>query len=193
MHLKVILGSTREGRFSDKPGRWIASLAGQGRDWHVEVLDLRDYPMPFFNEKETPGHKSKPYADTTVAAWTAKIAEGDAFLIVAPEYNHGYSAVLKNAIDWVYQEWNKKPVSFVSYGSAMGARSVEQLRQVAVELQMAPLRSGVHIPWDTLAKVAGFGGAPDPNALAIFDERAGGMLGELAWWGRALKEARATT
>src|SRR5487761_2729585 len=122
LNVKIILGSTREGRFSDKVGAWIGGEATKRPDMNAEILDLRDYPMPFFDQQETPGYKSKPYAEPSVVKWTAKIQEADAFVIVAPEYNHGYPAVLKNALDWVYQEWNNKPVAFVAYGSALGAR-----------------------------------------------------------------------
>ena len=85
------------------------------------------------------------YANEIVKTWAEKINEGDAFIIVTPEYNHGYPAVLKNALDSIFQEWNKKAVGFVSYGNAGGARSVEQLRQVVIELQMVPIRNAVHI------------------------------------------------
>src|SRR3989344_5342905 len=146
MKIKVILGSTRAGRFSDKPGNWVLGELQRNSGIDAELLDLRDYPMPLFNEEETPSYKTKPYTDPAVVKWTAKIQDGDAFIVIAPEYNHGYPAVLKNALDYAYQEWNNKPVAFVAYGSAMGARSVEQLREIAVELQMAPVRNAVHMP-----------------------------------------------
>lgn len=188
MHIKIILGSTREGRFSDKAGAWIKGELDKIADVEAEVLDLRDYPMPFFSEAETPGYKSKPYTEPVVARWTAKIAEGEAYIIVAPEYNHGYPAVLKNALDWVYQEWNNKPVAFVSYGSAMGARTVEQLRQVAVELQMAPIRNALHMPYDIIVAIGK--GMPAAEAFAPYVERLGGLSAQLLWWARALKVAR---
>ena len=90
------------------------------------------------------------YANDHTKAWAEKIASFDGFVFVTPEYNYGPSAVLKNAIDWVYPEWNRKAVGFVSYGSAMGARGVQQLRETAIELQLAPIRSSVHIPVATL-------------------------------------------
>ena len=188
MHIKIILGSTREGRFSDKVGAWIKGELDKIPEVEAEVLDLRDYPMPFFNEAETPGYKSKPYAEPAVAMWTAKIAEADAYIIIAPEYNHGYPAVLKNALDWVYQEWNNKPVAFVSYGSALGARSVEQLRQVAVELQMAPIRNALHMPYEIIIAISK--GMPAAEAFAPYIERMGGISAQLLWWAKALKVAR---
>ena len=188
LNVKIILGSTRSMRFSEKPGQWIAEEAKKQKDLNVELLDLRDFPMPFFDEAETPGYKSKPYTHESVVRWTAQIAEADAFIIVAPEYNHGYPAVLKNALDYVYQEWNNKPIAFVTYGSAMGARTVEQLRQVAIELQMAPIRTALHMPYDVL--VAAGKGVPAAEIFAPYAERADGLIGQLVWWGKALKTAR---
>lgn len=189
LNVKVIIGSTREGRFGDKPAAWIADIAKQRGDMDVEVLDLRDYPMPFFNEAETPSYKTKPYAEPNVVKWTAKIAEADAYVILVAEYNHGYTAVLKNALDYTYQEWNNKAVAFVGYGSAGGARAVEQLREVAVELQLSPVRNAVHMTYDAVMAIAK--GTAPTEAFASYAERAGGMLDQLAWWGNALKAARA--
>ncbi len=189
LNVKVILGSTRQGRFSDTPGRWITEELGKRGDVKAELLDLRDYPMPFFDEQETPSYKQKPYAHPVVAKWTAKIAEADAFLIIAPEYNHGYTAVLKNALDYVYQEWNTKPVGFISYGSVQGARAVEQLRQVAVELQMAPIRNAIHMPYDVVMAIGK--GTPGKDVFAPYAERASGLIDQLLLWGKMLKSARA--
>lgn len=188
LKLKVILGSTRQGRFSEKPAAWIAAEAGKRGDMEVEVLDLRDYEMPFFDEPVSTSYKQEPFKNEAVARWTKKISEGDAFVIIAPEYNHSMPAVLKNALDYVYQEWNNKPVAFISYGSALGARSVEQLREVAVELQMAPIRNAIHMPYDVLMAIGG-GKSPE-DVFQPFEDRAKGLLDQLAWWGNALKAAR---
>ncbi len=150
LNVKVIVGSTRPGRFSEKVLPWVEeSLKGRS-DISYEVMDLRDHPLPLYDQPISPASvEGGAYAHEEVRAFAQKIREADAYLIIAPEYNHGYSAVLKNALDSVYVEWNKKAVGFVSYGSVGGGRVVEQLRQVAVELQMAPIRSAVHIqaPW----------------------------------------------
>jgi NAD(P)H-dependent FMN reductase len=107
--------------------------------------------MPFFDQPMTPAMPGPPaYEDEVVKKWTAEIARSDGFIFVTPEYNYGPSAVLKNALDWVYPEWNRKATTFVSYGSAMGARGVQQLRLIAIELQLAPVRSSVYIPFTTL-------------------------------------------
>lgn len=187
IRVKIIIGSTREGRFGDKPAAWIASVLAE-KGIPAEVLDLREYEMPFFSEAETPSYKSKPYAHPAVVRWTEKIHEGDAYIVIAPEYNHGYPAVLKNAMDYVYQEWNNKPIAFIAYGSAMGARSVEQLREVAIELQMVPIRNAIHMPYDVVAAV---GGGKDPSEVFVpYTERATGLIEQLLWWAKALKVAR---
>src|SRR3981081_2566947 len=145
--ISVIVGSTREGRFSEKPAKWILQHLKKREDVDARLLDLRDFPMPFFDQPATPAMPGRPpYKNEGVQRWTAAIAQSDGFVVVTPEYNYGTSAVLKNAIDWVYPEWNRKAVGFVSYGSAMGARSVQQLRETAIEVQLAPIRSSVHIP-----------------------------------------------
>jgi NAD(P)H-dependent FMN reductase len=186
--IKVIAGSTREGRFSDKAATWIAAELAKQEGVEVEILDLKDYDMPFFNEPVSPAHKTEPYTNEAVARFTQKIAEGDAYVIVTPEYNHSTTGVLKNALDYVYQEWNTKPIAFVSYGSAMGARSVEQLREVAIELQMAPIRNAIHMPYDVI--VASGKGTPDAELFAPYAERGTGLVEQLIWWARALKAAR---
>jgi NAD(P)H-dependent FMN reductase len=190
LNIKVIAGSTREGRFSDKAAMWIAEeIKKQKEEVSVEVLDLRDYEMPFFNEAVSPAFKQEPYKNEAVARFTKKIEEGDAFVIVTPEYNHGTSGVLKNAFDWVYPEWNNKTVAFVSYGSVGGARAVEQLRQSAIELQMAPIREAVHIPGEQYFPVV-FGKGEVKDLLASQSKKAEVMIHQLMWWARALKNAR---
>lgn len=189
LHIKIIAGSTREGRFSDKAAVWIAEEIKKQEEVAVEVLDLRDYNMPFFNEPMSPSFKQEPYKNEAVARFTKKIEEGDAFVVVTPEYNHGTSGVLKNALDWVYQEWNNKPVAFVSYGSVGGSRAVEQLRLNAIELQMAPIRNAVHIPGEQYFPVL-FGKMEAKELFALQSEKAEAMITQLLWWTRALKNAR---
>ena len=193
--IKVIIGSTRQNRFSEKPSNWILEEAKKLEGIEVELLDLRDYAMPFFEDPMSPSMAKGSYSNKVVKKWAEKINEGDAFIIVTPEYNHGYPAVLKNAMDVIYPEWNRKPVGFVSYGGALGARVVEQLRQVAVELQMAPIRNAIHIPVDIFfAAMMGKG----PTGPEMFEPIRKGMMGDrvqiffddLLWWAKALKAAR---
>jgi NAD(P)H-dependent FMN reductase len=149
--ISVIVGSTRQGRFSEKPAQWIFQQLKKRGDVEARLLDLRDFPMPFFDQAVPPASPGRPpYENEIVKRWTAAIGASDGFIFVTPEYNYGPAAVLKNAIDWVYPEWNRKPAAFVSYGGAMGARSVQQLRETAIEVQLAPIRTSVHIPVATL-------------------------------------------
>src|ERR1700704_4054494 len=121
--ISVIIGSTRQGRFSEKPAQWILQHLQKRDGVEARLLDLRDFPMPFFDQAVSPATPGRaPYENEVVKRWTAAIAASDAFVFVTPEYNYGPSAVLKNAIDWVYPEWNRKAAAFVSYGSAMGAQ-----------------------------------------------------------------------
>jgi NAD(P)H-dependent FMN reductase len=187
--ISVIVGSTREGRFSEKPARWILQHVHKRMGVDARLLDLRDYPMPFFDQPLTPAMPGRaPYKHESVQRWTAAIAQSDGFVFVAPEYNYGPSAVLKNAIDWVYPEWNRKAAGFVSYGSAMGARGVQQLRETLIELQIAPIRSSVHIPLATLW--THYQGGDVEAGLAALETTAGAMIDDLLWWTAALKAAR---
>ncbi len=190
--IAVIVGSTRQGRFAEKPARWILEHVRQRNNVEARLLDLRDYPMPFFEEAVTPATPGRaPYANEVVQRWTAQIATADGFIFVTPEYNFGPPAVLKNALDWVYPEWNRKAAAFVSYGSVSGARSIQQLRENAIELQLVPVRSCVSIPVATL--MAHFKGGDVEKGLAELGPKADAMLDDLLWWTTALKSARASS
>jgi len=187
--ISVVVGSTREGRFSEKPAKWILQHLKKRGGIDARLLDLRDFPMPFFDKQATPAMPGRPpYTNEVVQRWTAAIAESDGFVFVTPEYNFGAPAVLKNAIDWVFPEWNRKAVGFVSYGSAMGARGVQQLRETAIELQLAPIRSSVHIPVATLW--AHYRGGDVAAGLAKLEALAETLTDDLLWWTAALKTAR---
>ena len=190
--IKVIIGSTRQNRFSDKPAHWIYTEAKK-KAVEVEILDLRDYPMPFFNEPVSPAMSGGKYSNEIVNKWSEKIMDGDAFIIVTPEYNHGYPAVLKNALDSIFPEWNRKAVGFVSYGNAGGARSVEQLRQVVIELQMVPIRSAIHIPVDVYMAVMNEKVPVDPDLFKPLRDRLDRIevfLTELISMAKTLKVSR---
>lgn len=191
LNVKVIVGSTREGRFSEKILPWLTATLDNAEGMTYEVLDLRDYDMPFFDQSVSPAYiKDGAYGNEIVREFAKKIKEADAFLVIAPEYNHGYTAVLKNAFDSVYGEWNQKAIGYVSYGSVGGGRVVEQLREVAVELQMAPIRNAVHIqaPWNLLED----NGDLKEGVLNDYDGPLAGVIEQLEWWGNALKAARST-
>jgi NAD(P)H-dependent FMN reductase len=183
LDIKIIVSSTREGRFGASVAEWMQGIASTRDDMTTEIVDLRDWPLPFFDSERSPA--SGIIADEA-RAWSELIGGADGFVVIAAEYNHGYTAVLKNALDHLYHEWVNKPVGFVSYGGASGgSRSVEQLRLVAIELQMAPIRESVVIP---MARNA-FGEDGQPLNPS-YNDRANAVLNQLAWWATALKNAR---
>jgi NAD(P)H-dependent FMN reductase len=188
--IAVILGSTRQNRFGEKPARWIFDELKKRKNVDAEFLDLRDYSMPFYDLPASPAWMQGEYGNDATRAWRKKIGEADGFIIVAPEYNRGYSAELKNALDHVYGEWNHKPVAFVSYGSVGGGRVVEQLRLVSIELQMAPIRQGVHIQWDLYASMMNDKAPVEASRFAPVQQAADTMLDQLIWWAEALVAAR---
>jgi NAD(P)H-dependent FMN reductase len=181
----IVISSTRENRFGDKAAHWVHHIAARRTDLDFEIVDLRDYPLPLF-EGTSPFYA--PVTNELAQRWGRKMAELDGYLFVTAEYNRSITGALKNALDWAYREYNRKPAAYVGYGGVGGARAVEQLRLINIELQMAPTRSGVHI-----------GGADFVGLLMqgkSFEEmphlaQSGGvMLEELAWWAKALKTAR---
>lgn len=187
MKLGIIIGSIRDIRRGGRVAKWLLPQFEQFDDFDIEVLDVKDFPLPFFNESNSPEGLNGEYGNETAQRWSAKVREMDAFIIVTPEYNHGAPASLKNALDWLYHEWVRKPVAFISYSpnAAGGVRSVEQLRQNVIELQMAPLREAIHITYvlDTISE--------DGELLqGHFNERLVKLMEELAWWSHALKTAR---
>ena len=137
----IILGSTRPNRNGEQVARWVYDIASSRSDAEFELIDLRDYPLPHLDEPLPPSMGQ--YKNEHTRQWADKIASFDGFVIVTPEYNHSTSGVLKNAIDYLYAEWNNKAVGFVSYGGVGGARAAEHLRLVAGELQMADVRQQV--------------------------------------------------
>lgn len=144
--ITIILASTRPGRNGDQVLTWAKAQLADMELTKVKLnfIDLRDWQLPMFDNPDSP--MTGKYHHPIVKKWSAEIANSDGFLIVTPEYNHGYPAVLKNALDHLYHEWNAKPITFLSYGGLSGGlRAVEQLRQVAVELQMMPLRESTAI------------------------------------------------
>lgn len=184
LDIKVILGSTRANRFGEKPAQWIHELAAARSELSVELLDLREYPLPFFEEPYPPGFAKDQYSNPAVIRWRDKVREGDGYIVCTPEYNHGYPAVLKNALDYTYYSWARKPVAFVSWGGVGGTRGVEQLRLVTLELDMTPLRWAVHIPNPWAVKdIADIDTEQNRKSAAA-------LLDHLTWWGRALKAAR---
>jgi len=185
----VILGSTRPARFSERPARWVAEALAARGDLAVEQLDLRDYPLPFYEQPAPPARTLREYPDEAIERWGQKIDAADGFVFVTSEYNHGYPAALKNAIDHLFPEWHRKPAAFVGYGNVGGARAIEQLREVVVELEMAPLRHAVHILPDVMVP-AMRADDYDASLFESLEPKLQLLADDLAWWTKALAAAR---
>lgn len=183
LKILVILGSVREGRVAEPVGRWVIEQAAGREELALELVDLKQWALPFYAFADAPAKGN--YRDPLQQRWAEQVASADGYILIAPEYNHAPPAVLKNALDFVYAEWNRKPVTFVGYGGNGGARSIEQLTCIARELQMAPLEASVHIMgvWSKVNDGRFTGDDKDVRWTAH-------LLDELTWWGRALKAAR---
>jgi NAD(P)H-dependent FMN reductase len=181
--LAIITGSTRPGRKSDAVARWVYEIAGKRTDAGFELVDIRDFHLPLFDEPVPPslGQYSRPHTK----AWAAKIAAFDGYVFVTPEYNHGIPGALKNAIDYLYEEWNNKAAGFVGYGSAGGVRAVEQLRLVMGELQVADVRAQV-----MLSLFTDFENFTTFQPAGAHEQSLNTMLDQLIAWSGALKVLR---
>ena len=188
--IAIIVSSTRPTRFADIPTAWIKAQAEARDDMDVEVVDLRDYPMPFFDEVAS--NAWAPTQDPTAQKWQKKIAEFDGYIFVLAEYNRSVPGVLKNALDQAYVEWARKPFGAVSYGSMGGANSLGQLQNTGVELQMAPVRNNVRIGGGDFFKVhPGFGGSGNLSDIeSSILPSAKALLDDIVWWAKATKAAR---
>ncbi|MFE0450461.1 NADPH-dependent FMN reductase [Streptomyces sp. NPDC058914] len=187
LRVAVVVGSVREGRQGRAVAAWFVATAAGHDGLDLDVIDLADLDLPLVMPGW--GGAPSPEAAAALADVTPRLADADAFVVVTPEYNHSFPASLKNLIDWHRGEWQAKPVGFVSYGGlAGGVRAVEQLRPVFAELHAVTVRDAVslHGPW------SGLGEDGAPRDAAVCEGAAKGMLGQLDWWGRALRTARAT-
>ena len=183
IRIGIILGSTRPNRNGEQVARWVLDVAVQRTDAEFELVDLRDYPMPHLDEPIPPSMGQ--YQNDHTKDWAAKIAAFDGFVFVTPEYNHSTSGVLKNAIDYLYAEWNNKAVGLVSYGSVGGARAAEHLRLVVAELQMADVRQQV-----TLALATEFENYTVFTPSAYQQPQLTTMLDQVVAWSAALAPLR---
>src|SRR3984885_3640736 len=190
--LQIIIGSTRPTRAADKVAPWVIDRARSHPAFDVEVLDLRDWPLPIFAETLGPiGDFNDPtYSNPLVRRWNHKIKEADAYLVITPEYNHSVPGVLKNAIDsvWVSFAFRNKPIVAVGYsgGISGGVRAIEHLAQIAIEAELVPLRTSVVIP--QVFEAFDEGGSPRNPVTDISLQTA---LDDLAWWSIAMEHARA--
>lgn len=182
----ILVGSTRPGRKADVVARWVYDIAHQRADATFELVDIKDFDLPLLDEPMPPamGHYTQPHTQ----AWAEKIASFDGYIFVTPEYNHGTSGALKNAIDYLYREWNNKVAGFVSYGSAGGARAVEQLRLIMAELQVADVRGQV-----VLSLFTDFEHFTTFKPAPMHEQAVTTMLDQVIAWGTALKAVRQTS
>jgi NAD(P)H-dependent FMN reductase len=179
----IVIGSTRPGRNGEAVARWVNEIAARRDDAEFELVDIKDYNLPLLDEPVPPSMGQYSQAHTKV--WAAKINSFDSFVFVTPEYNHGTSGALKNAIDFLYKEWNNKAAGFVSYGSAGGARAVEQLRLIMAELQVATVRA--QVMFSLYTDFENFGTfKPAPRHEAAVNT----MLNQVIAWGGAMKTLR---
>jgi len=181
--LAIIIGSTRPGRKAEAVAQWVWEVAKKRSDAEFELVDIQQFNLPLLDEAMPPsmGQYSQPHTK----AWAAKIASFDGYVFVTPEYNHGPSGALKNAIDYLYREWNNKAAGFVGYGSAGGTRAVEQLRLVMGELQVADVRAQVMLSLFTdFENFTTFKPAP------MHEKSVNNMLDQVIAWGGALKGLR---
>jgi NAD(P)H-dependent FMN reductase len=189
LKVQVILASVRQGRFGDKPANWIVEQAKEA-GFETELVDLKDWELPFYNEKGSPNALKGVFENQKGMEWNKLLSGADAYIVVTPEYNHGYPASLKNNFDWTYPANSvaQKPVAFVSYGTVGGTRAVQQLRQVAIEMQMVNIRNGVHLTkhWELQDEADNL----KPEAAEALAPAAKALLEQLAWYSKALKVAR---
>jgi len=188
--IAIIIGSTRDSRFGEKPAQWIAEHAKARSDWEVELVDLKSFDLPLFNEVAS--NAWAPSADERAVAWQKKMGEFDGYIFIVAEYNRSITGALKNALDQAYSEWNRKAFGIVSYGSVGGTRAAEHLRTIGIELQMVSTRSAVHIGGSDFFAVHPMGGQNKEIAEieGSIGPSAKAMLDELNWWTRATMAAR---
>lgn len=162
MKLMLVVGSVRNNRRADLVKNWAVPILQADSEIQLDIADLREVDLPFFDEPVSPDANNGNYENPKGAEWAKRVAGADGFVFLVAEYNHGPTAVLKNAIDWVYQGWVDKPVGFISYGGLVGgARAVEQLKQIVLHVKLKPVSAGVLIP--------GISGAFDENGKPKHD------------------------
>jgi NAD(P)H-dependent FMN reductase len=182
----IILGSTRPNRNGEQVAQWVYEVASRRTDAEFELVDLRDYPLPHLDEPLPP--TMGQYQNEHTKQWADKIASFDGYVFVTPEYNHGTSGVLKNAIDYLYAEWNNKAAGIVSYGGVGGARAAEHLRLVLGELQIADVRQ--QVPLSLITEFENFSTfKPNDYSLASL----GTLLDQVIAWSTALAPLRQAT
>jgi NAD(P)H-dependent FMN reductase len=188
-HIAIVIGSTRPTRFADKPAQWMLKQVQLRGDIEVELVDLRDHPLPFFDEMAT--NMWMPSQNAEAVRWQERVGRCDGYIFVVAEYNHSITGVLKNALDQAYKEWNRKPFTAIGYGGTGAARAVEHLRSIGVELQMVSTHAAVHIGGVDFMTVFPMGGnKPIEEIEANLLPSAKTALDELVWWAKATMAAK---
>jgi NAD(P)H-dependent FMN reductase len=188
----LIIASTRTTRFADPVAAWVQQTLDARGDLELDVIDVREVALPAYDLPTPPAIAHREYANATERALGERLDAADGYLIVTHEFNHGYSAPLKNLLDHYFAEFEHKPVAFVGYGNVGGSRAIEQLRQVIIELNMVSVRESVHVFGHLFPAVRAGGEAAD-EALASLEPRLTTMTNHLLWWTRALAVARANS
>lgn len=190
--IAVIIGSTRPTRLADKPAQWILKQAQARGDIDAELVDLRDFQLPFFDELASNAYL--PSQNPQAQRWQQAIAAFDGYIFVVAEYNHSMTGALKNALDQAYREWNQKAFTAIGYGGVGAARAIEHLRSVAVELQMVSTRAAVHIAGSDFGTISPMGANQGMDAIEqhlLTSTKS--ALDELVWWTLATMAAKAAT
>ena len=185
--IAVIINSIRPTRFGDKPAKWIFDHLKARGDVDAELVDLKDFNLPLFDAPASDAWMPTPNAEA--ARWQARLKEFDGYVFIVAEYNHSITAALKNALDWAYTPFNKKAAAFVGYGSVGGARAIEHLRGILAELQVAQVRSTIHIGGSDFMPIM-MGQKSWDDAKGNFDAFVPEVLDNLVWWASATKAAR---
>ena len=188
--IALIVGSTRPTRFADKPAQWMLKQAQARDDLEVELVDLRDHPLPFFDEMAS--NMWMPSKNPEALRWQEMVGRFDGYIFVVAEYNRSITGVLKNALDQAYKEWNRKPFTAIGYGGIGAARAIEHLRLIGIELQMVSTHAAVHISGSDFMSVFPMGGnKPIEDIEAGLLPSAKTALDELVWWAKATMAAKA--
>jgi len=188
--IAVIIGSTRPTRLADTPAQWILKQAQARGDMDVELVDLRDHPLPFFDEVAST--MWMPSQNPEAIRWQKTVDRFDGYIFVVAEYNHSITGVLKNALDQAYKEWNRKPFTAIGYGGVGAARAIEHLRLIGIELQMVSTQAAVHIGGGDFVTIhPRFGNKPIEAIEANLLPSTKNALDELVWWAKATMAAKA--
>ncbi|MCE7029425.1 NADPH-dependent FMN reductase [Jiella avicenniae] len=187
LKIAVIISSTRDTRFGPIPAEWMVNLASRRDDLDVELVDLKSFDLPFFNERMS--NLGAPSEDPRAVAWQKKIGEFDGYIVVTAEYNRSLTAAMKNAFDQAYVEWNRKPIGFLGYGAVGASHAIDHARTIAIELHMVPVRSAIHIGGSEYVKVV-HQRQPIAEIEPAIMRSATELLDQIAWWGRVTRAGR---